>query len=311
MRGVPSVRFGVDFRRVGYVAAALAMLAVPAGAQGGASAVQVSQIAPHYHLLSQPDANLVVFVGERSSMLVGVQSPALVARARELLRTLHAPRVEYVLMLEDDQAPGYGDGGWGRDGAVTMAHELLYARMARFARGQDTTDAAAARRRNPLPRMGFSQVVQVYPKGEAIHLIHERAGYTNADVIVHYEGAGLLQLGNTFTMDGYPRIEVAKGGSLAGIVQTADFFLNNFRDPGSLEPIVPGRGPVATVADLRAYRDMLVAVRDRVQPLLDAGKTEAEVVATHPSAEFDARWGHGPVQPDQFVGMVYRSLAKK
>lgn len=46
---------------------------------------------------------------------------------------------------------------------------------------------------------------------------------------------------------------------------------------------------------------MIVTVRDRVQHLLAAGKTESEVVAEHPTSDFDAEWGHGRLSADDFV----------
>jgi len=61
-------------------------------------------------------------------------------------------------------------------------------------------------------------------------------------------------------------------------------------------------------AGLKAFCDMIVAVRDRVRHSIDAGRTENQVIAEHPTAEFDAQWGHGRVQPDAFVQEIYRAL---
>ena len=74
--------------------------------------------------------------------------------------------------------------------------------------------------------------------------------------------------------------------------------------------IIPGHGPLATKADLKAFRDMLVAVRDAVEPLVKAGKTLEQVMAAKPMAAFDAKWGKGFIKPDVFVGIVYADLAR-
>ena len=60
---------------------------------------------------------------------------------------------------------------------------------------------------------------------------------------------------------------------------------------------------------VKAFRDMVVTVRDRVQEMMKAGKTEAQVVAAHPASDFDTRWGHGRISSDVFVHEVYRELA--
>ena len=71
---------------------------------------------------------------------------------------------------------------------------------------------------------------------------------------------------------------------------------------------IPGHGPLAMRADLVRYRDMLVAVRDRVGGLIAQGKTLKEVLDAKPLADFDAILGNGNIKPDQFLTIVYGSL---
>jgi len=287
---------------------AAATAAAPADA--AADGVHVSQVAPKFYLLSHATANLIVFVGDDLSCVVGIQHPALVKRAIALLASLHAPAVKYALIGDAEDAAAYGDGGWGRRGAVTLAQERLLARMAKETPAPPAgTNGAQTAPATALPVMGFSQVVQLHIKDEDTHIIHERAGYSDADTIIHFEHSGIVYLGPTFTTDGYPRIDAARGGQLAGLIDTADFFATNFAQvPDKVEPIIPGRGPVATLADLRDYRDMLRTVRDRVRTLTQSGKSLQEILAAKPTAEFDSKWGHGPVTPTEFVTMVRASL---
>jgi hypothetical protein len=291
--------------------AAVAFAASAAAAQGeNAAPVRVQEIAPGFHLLTQGADNLVLFAGEGATLVVGVQTPALAGGARALAGRLGAAPIRWAVMMESDSAAAYADGGWGRLGAQTLAHEMLHVRMERLARARADSGRAAPPL-NPLPGASFSAVVQLYIGPEELHLVHPRAGYTDADLIAHWEEAGLVYLGNTFTNDGYPLIDYSRKGSLAGMIATVEFFVTNFAaKPAKVEPIVPGRGPVATLADLKAYHDMLVMVRDRLAALLSAGKTVEQAVAARPTADLDARWGHGPVSPDRFVAAVYGAMAR-
>jgi hypothetical protein len=45
--------------------------------------------------------------------------------------------------------------------------------------------------------------------------------------------------------------------------------------------IIPGHGPMGDQADLRAYRGMLVTVRDRIQPMAKAGRSLADAPPPH------------------------------
>ena len=53
--------------------------------------------------------------------------------------------------------------------------------------------------------------------------------------------------------------------------------------------IIPGHGPLADRPRSLRIRDLLVTVRDRVQKLKAAGRTEAVVVAAKPTAVLDTR----------------------
>ena len=75
--------------------------------------------------------------------------------------------------------------------------------------------------------------------------------------------------------------------------------------------LIAGHGPVAGRGELLAYRNMLRTVRDRIAPLLAAGKTKDEVVAAKPSADLDAEWGGGWIDGDRFVSFVFESLARE
>ena len=269
--------------------------------------VRVAEVAPHFHVISNPAANLVLVTRDEMSFVAGVQRPELVNQALATLKELKAPPVKYVLLTDDEQAGQFGDGGWGARGAVTLAHEALSARLYRVSRAAGATAASGS----ALPAMGFSEVVQLHLPGEDAHIIRQRPGSTDADAVIHFEGSGILYLGPIFTSDGYPRIDAARGGKLSTMIETVDFFATAFaKEPGHIEPIIPGRGPVATIAQLREYRDMLRSVHDRVQALVKAGRPLADVLAAKPTAEFDARWGHGAVSAEQFVRMVFEVVSK-
>ena len=72
--------------------------------------------------------------------------------------------------------------------------------------------------------------------------------------------------------------------------------------------IIPGHGAaVSDCAALKAYRDMIVVVRGRVQKGMKAGKRLDAIKAAKPTAEYDATH-RGSIAPDDFVTFVYRSL---
>ena len=72
--------------------------------------------------------------------------------------------------------------------------------------------------------------------------------------------------------------------------------------------VIAGHGPVATKRELRAYRDMIQTVRDRVKASLAKGESLHEILASKPTREFDAQNATDRVDGDAFTTMVYESL---
>jgi hypothetical protein len=52
---------------------------------------------------------------------------------------------------------------------------------------------------------------------------------------------------------------------------------------------------------------MLVAVRLRMAKMIALGRSFAEVVATHPTEEFDARWG----DPARFLANAWAGMVRR
>jgi cyclase len=73
---------------------------------------------------------------------------------------------------------------------------------------------------------------------------------------------------------------------------------------------VPGHGALANKANLVAWRDMLITSRDRIQKLVNEGKTEQEVLAAKPLADLDAKWAANDQQAQNWTRMVYNSFKR-
>lgn len=71
--------------------------------------------------------------------------------------------------------------------------------------------------------------------------------------------------------------------------------------------IIPGHGPLGSVAELGEYRQMLVTARDRVRALVEQGKTRDEVIAARPTKDLDEKWAKA-FAPDVWVGLVYDGM---
>ena len=74
--------------------------------------------------------------------------------------------------------------------------------------------------------------------------------------------------------------------------------------------IIPGHGPLSDKAGLKAYRDMLVVVAERIGKLVAEGKSPEEVEAAKPLADLDEKWGRDGIKADTFARMIAHNILK-
>jgi glyoxylase-like metal-dependent hydrolase (beta-lactamase superfamily II) len=157
-----------------------------------------------------------------------------------------------------------------------------------------------------LPIVTFDEGIGFHLNGHEIEVLHVDPAHTDGDAIVVVRDANLLHLGDTYFNGLYPYIDLPSGGSVDGVIAAAERALALCDEATR---IIPGHGPLSNAAELRAYRDMLKGVRDAVKQGIVDGRTADQVVASKPSAAYDATWGGGFLSPEDFVRIVYASLA--
>jgi hypothetical protein len=74
--------------------------------------------------------------------------------------------------------------------------------------------------------------------------------------------------------------------------------------------VIPGHGPLGTKEDLKAARDMMHTVHERLEALSKQGKSVEEVLAAKPTKDLDEKWGKGFLNPQTFVRVAYTSLSR-
>jgi hypothetical protein len=102
----------------------------------------------------------------------------------------------------------------------------------------------------------------------------------------------------------YPFIDYSTGGSIDGTIRAAEA---NVAAASGSTIVIPGHGPVGDRSALIEFRDMLVAIRDRVHSLKKEGRSVDDVVAARPTAEYDAKWATF-LPASLFTRLVYAGI---
>lgn len=127
------------------------------------------------------------------------------------------------------------------------------------------------------------------------------AAHTDGDLYVYFPQQNVLAVGDAVSGQGWPVVDWQTGGWIGGIVGG----LQRLQTIANAETkIVPGRGPVLTLADLKKQSTMYGTIYDRLSTMLNKGRGPSEAVEAKPTKEFDAEMGNG----DEFVRRSFESL---
>ena len=293
--------------------------------------LDVLHVQGHVYVIAGDGSNIGVQTGPDGVVLVDAGAGRRTEAVLAAIRRLSPESIRFILNTSGHPEHAGGNavlaaagvelgGGRGgvaafggvRTGAARIAHENLLLAMARPGPNGQTPFPEAA-----WPTEGFVGKKQMYLNGEGIEARHRPAAYSDGDAIVFFRRSDVIAAGAVVDSDGFPRFDVAAGGSIQGVIDTLNALIDLAIPPTPLPyqaggtQIIPGRGRIMDQPDLVAYRDMVTIVRDVVQDLVTKGMTAEQVLAARPARGYEGRYGssEGAWTTEMFVRAVHASLA--
>ncbi len=269
--------------------------------------IEATDLGGGIHMLTGQGGNIGVSVGSDGVVLIDDQFAPLSKKILAAVARISPGNVRFVLNTHWHGDHTGGNENLGLGGAVIVAHDNVRERMsveqfmAAFGRRVPASPKAA------LPIVTFDQSMTLHFNGGEIHVFHVDPAHTDGDSIVHFRSANVIHMGDTYFNGMYPFIDTSSDGTLNGLIDAAGRVLDIANDETK---IIPGHGRLSNRAELEAYRDMLVAVRDQISKAMAAGSDVEQVVAAKPTAAFDAAWGGGFMKPDDFVRIAFATLER-
>jgi cyclase len=253
------------------------------------------------YMFSGDGGNVVAVVDDAETLLIdsGVESHVS-ELYQAIFQASHRPVTELVNTSGNIEHAG-GDAFFAAAGVTLIEQENAEKQLSSedlpFTSISGESDLGAG----PLRSIYIDNMI-LHQGSENLRLVHYGPGDSGGDTVIYFDKANVVVMGNIFCNVSYPSIDLASGGSVGGVIETVDRVLATTNDKTR---IIPGSGPIATRADLQAYRNMLVTVRRRIRSLVLKGETKDQVLAEKPTKDFDAQWGRGAVRGDEFTSVIY------
>lgn len=270
-----------------------------------AGPVKVHHLRGNISMLEGSGGNITVLASQSGFFLVDTGIAVSQRMILNALRTIQRGSIQMAVNTHWhwDHADG---NAWVRAaGASIIADKAAVERLkqtTRIVEWEHTFTPVPAR---ALPDIPITRDKNLQIGAETVRIRHYRPGHTDDDLSVYFAKADVLSVGDTFWNGQYPFIDYVAGGSINGAIAAANA---NIAMSTARTIIVAGHGPAGDRRSLIRFRDMLVAIRDRVRALKAKGLTLAQVQNVEPTAQYDARWGRSVINGRLFTALVYRGV---
>jgi glyoxylase-like metal-dependent hydrolase (beta-lactamase superfamily II) len=287
------------------------------------NAVEVLPVRGNIYMLVAGSRNITLSVGPEGVLMVDTAVPALTDKILAATQKLTAKPIRYILNTSADPDHTGGNAAFAKLGRPIGAGGAGSALFADIAGANPRAEVYA--HINVLNRMAdapaaawptttyFNDTKELFFNDEAVQILHLPAAHSDGDSIVFFRRSDVVSTGDVFDTVTYPRIDVARGGTIQGEIDGLNRILDvtipaQQQEGGTM--VIPGHGRLCDEADVVEYRDMVTILRDRIADMKHRGMTLAQVKAARPTRDYDGRYGatSGAWTTDMFVEAVYSTL---
>ena len=284
------------------------LIALPAGvtAQDAEVSIKATQIVPGITMLEGVGG----FVGGNMAVIVGKDGVVLIDDGIEpfsqmILDTVNQYTEEPVDYVLNTHVHGDHVGSnkiFHGAGATVIAHENIRKRLAEG--GWQTMDGNRPAEVAEMPVLTFTDAVTFYLNGHTVHVFHVPSAHTDGDSMIHFPDVNVIHASDVVFNGLFPYIDLDSGGSVDGYLAAMRKVLE-LADDGT--QIIPGHGPLANKADVQRAYNMLVDADNRIRAMVGDGKSEEEIVAENPLADYHDDWNWGFITTERMTKTLYRS----
>jgi len=265
--------------------------------------IKVHRLRGNVSILEGSGGNIAVLTGDDGKVFVDAGITPSRPRILEAANGLSRDPITHLINTHWHFDHTDGNQWLNGEGAAILAHENTHKHLLTAQRVEDWDFNFPSPPLAAVPTEVFSSEKTLTLNRSTLALKYYGPAHTDCDISVTFREADIIHCGDTYWNGIYPFIDYSTGGNIQGMITATE---RNLAVTTDQTIVIPGHGvPVSNKAELQAYRDMLVAIRDNVAKLKEQGRSLDEIIAAKPTAAFDAKWGQFVITPAMFTRLVY------
>lgn len=252
--------------------------------------IKTTKLAENFYTLEGSGGTIGILAGPDGVFMVDTQFAPLTEKLVAAIKQVSDGRIRFVVNTHVHPDHTGGNENFGKMGVALLSRPQLRTRL--------------AARPAPAPALAtvtYDAPVSFHMNGDEVQLIPVRTAHTDGDTMVKFVKADVIMSGDFYRQIGYPYPDRNSGGTVQGLIDG----LQQMADAaGPNTKIVPGHGIVVNKTEVLAHRTMAIAIRDKVAALAKQGKTADEIVASKPTADWDAKVPQGATTSERFIRAI-------
>ena len=261
-------------------------------AQQDFSAVEIvpHHVAGSFYYLEGAGGNIGLSVGEDGVIMIDDQFAPLTDKIIAAISQLNNGEIRFLINTHVHGDHTGGNENMGKRGVLILARDEVRVRLSE----QSPKEA--------LPVLTYNDTITIHLNGEEVHAFSVPPAHTDGDSFIHFRTSDVIHTGDVFRTTAFPVIDTNNGGTLNGTLSALGRLIGI---AGPDTKIVPGHGVVSNRMDVIGFRDMILDVKSRVEPMIAQGMGYDQVSAADPTSAYNARYGDS----ERFLRALYSELS--